>query len=195
MNIDPKAMRLIEMACVLSISLLIASVMGCIADESEGSLKTNPDIPKTMLPDGFKLLAALPEMDPSVNMTEYITKFYGEKKIEPLEISVGIYQWEAKGGIPYDAKITYIRLPDEEQALAAIDNFRSQGDYVRQLSRGLDIFGNATVNGHDALEIRHIQNSESYKYIYLWNNVNVVVLTEGNNDRDQSLQLAAATGL
>jgi len=189
-------MRLIEMICVLSISVLLASIMGCVADESENSIKANPDIPRTNLPDGFVLLAALPEMDPNVNMTDYITEFYGEKQIEPLNISVGIYQWEAKdGGQTYDAKITYLRLPDEEQALAAIDNFRSQEDYTEQIARGLEIFGNATINEHNALEIRHIQNNKSYKYIYLWNNVNLVALVEGNNDRNQSLQLAIATGL
>ncbi len=184
------------MICVLSISMLLTTMMGCVADESDNSIEVNPEIPRTNLPDGFVLLAALPEMDSNVNMTDYITEFYGEKKIEPLNISVGIYQWEAKeGGQPFDAKITYIRLPDEEQALAAIDNFRSQEDYAEQIARGIDIFGNATVNDHDALEIRHIQDSNSFKYIYLWNNMDLVVLAEGNNDRNQSLQLAAATGL
>jgi hypothetical protein len=191
-----KAMRPIETICVLSISLLLASIMGCLAEDSTGSLGGNPDIPKTMLPDGFKLLATLPEMDSNVNMTDYITEFYGEKEIKPINISVGIYQWEAKeGGQPYDAKVTYIRLPDQEQALAAINNFRSQEDYADQIARGLKIFGNATINDHDALEIRHIQNSNSYKYIYLWNNLDLVVLVEGNNDKNQSLQLASATGL
>jgi len=191
-----KAMRPIETICVLSISLLLASIMGCLAEDSTGSLEGNPDIPKTMLPDGFKLLAALPEMDSNVNMTDYITEFYGEKEIKPVNISVGIYQWEAKeGGQPYDAKVTYIRLPDQEQALAAINNFRSQEDYTDQITRGLKIFGNATINDHDALEIRHIQNNNSYKYIYLWNNLDLVVLVEGNKDKNQSLQLASATGL
>ena len=184
------------MICLLSISVLMATIMGCVADESDNSIKANPDIPRTNLPDGFVLLAALPEMDSNVNMTDYITEFYGEKEIEPLNISVGIYQWVAEDvGQPYDAKITYIRLPDEGQALAAIDNFQSQRDYTEQIARGLDIFGNATVNDHDALEIRHIQDSKSYKYIYLWNNVDLVVLVEGNNDKNQSLQLAIATGL
>ena len=189
-------MRPIETICVLSISLLLASIVGCLAEDSTGSLEGNPDIPKTMLPDGFELLAALPEMDSNVNMTDYITEFYGEKEIKPINISVGIYQWEAKeGGQPYDAKVTYIRLPDQEQALAAINNFRSQEDYTDQITRGLKIFGNATINDHDALEIRHIQNNNSYKYIYLWNNLDLVVLVEGNKDKNQSLQLASATGL
>ena len=111
-------MRPIEIICVLFISLFLASVMGCLAEDGSGS-DANPDIPRTMLPDGFKLLAALPEMDSNVNMTDYVTKFYGEKEIDPVNISVGIYQWEAEDGVqPYDAKITYMRLADEEGALS-----------------------------------------------------------------------------
>lgn len=189
-------MRLIETICVLFISLFLASVMGCLAEDSSGSSVSNPDIPTTMLPDGFKQLAALPEMDPNVNMTDYITKFYGEKEIDPVNISVGIYQWEpVDGAQPYDAKITYIRMSDQEGALSAISNFKNQLDYTEQIAKGIKIFGNATINGHDALEIRHIQDSKSFKYIYLWNNMDLVVLVEGNNDRNQSQQLASATGL
>ncbi len=188
-------MRLIETICVLSISMSLA-IMGCLAVDDSVSANANPDLPRDKLPDGFKLLAALPEMDSNVNMTDYITEFYGEKEIEPVNISVGIYQWEPlDDGQPYDAKITYLRLADEKQALSAIYNFKNQDDYTEQIARGLDIFGNATINDHDALEIRHIRNSNSFKYIYLWNNMDLVVLVEGNNDRNQSLQLASATGL
>ena len=188
-------MRPIEIICVLFISMFLASVMGCLAEDGSGS-DANPDLPRTMLPDEFKLLAALPEMDSNVNMTDYITKFYGEKEIDPVNISVGIYQWEAEEGVqPYDAKITYMRLADEEGALSAIYNFKNQTDYNEQIAKGIDIFGNATINEHDALEIRHIQDSKNFKYIYLWNNMDLVVLVEGNDDRNQSLQLASATGL
>lgn len=188
-------MRPIETICVLFISMFLASVMGCLAEDGSGS-DANPDIPRTILPDGFKLLAALPEMDSNVNMTDYITEFYGEKEIDPVNISVGIYQWEAADGVqPYDAKITYMRLADEEGALSAIYNFKNQADYTEQIAKGIEIFANATINDHDALEIRHIQDSKNFKYIYLWNNMDLVVLVEGNSDRNQSLQLASATGL
>lgn len=189
-------MRLIETICVLLTALLLASSLGCLAEESTGSPDANPALPRTALPDGFELLAALPEMDASVNMTGYINDFYGEKKIDPVNVSVGIYQWKAdEGKIAYDAKITYLRLIDEEQAENAIYNFKSQKDYIEQLARGLNIFGNATINDHEVLEIIHIRDNNNYKYNYLWNDENLVVLVEGNDDKNQSLQLASATGL
>lgn len=188
-------MRLTDTICMLLISLLIASSTLCLAEESSPS-DVNPALPTTMLPEGFKLLAALPEMDPSVDMNDYITDFYGDREIEPVNISVGIYQWDAKEGkAAYDAKITYIRMADEEQAEDAIENFKSQDDYVAQQAEGLEIFGNATVNDHEALEIKHIRNDNSIKYLYLWNNIDLVVLVEGNNNQNQSLELAEATGL
>lgn len=190
------AMRSIETICVLLTTLLLTSSLGCLAEESTGSSDANPALPITALPDGFELLAALPEMDTNVNMTGYITDFYGEKKIDPSDISVGIYQWKAdEGKMAYDAKITYLRLMDEEQAENAIYNFKSQKDYIEQLARGLNIFGNATINDHEVLEIMHFRNNNNYKYIYLWNDEDLVVLVEGNNDKSQSLQLASATGL
>lgn len=189
-------MRLIEILCVLLISIFLASFTGCLAEDSSVSTDVNPDLPRAVLPDGFSLLAALPEMDANVNLTDYITEFYGEKSIEPVNISVGIYQWEAiEGEQSYDAKVTYIRMNDVVQADNAIYNFKSQEDYTDQIARGLDIFGNAVINGHEALEVRHIRNSNSNKFMYLWNNEDLVVFVEGNSDRNQSLQLASATGL
>jgi len=151
-----------------------------------------PAIPKENLPEGFKLLAALPEMDSSVNMTNYIEDFKGEQDIGLANASVGIYQW-GKPGESYDAKITLILLSDKEHAIAAISNFKSQ--YNDMLKRGLPLFENTTINGHDALQIKDVRGDNSIRYLYLWNVDNLVTLVEGNQDKNQSAQLATATGL
>ncbi len=143
------------------------------------------------------MLAALPEMDSRVNMTDYIRDFYGPEDIGPANVSVGIYKWKNQDG-SYDnddAKITLILLSDEEHARSAISNFKSQKTYQEQLARKLPIFGNATINGHDTLEIKDIKGDKSIRYLYLWNKGNVVALVEGNNDRSKSLELASASGL
>jgi hypothetical protein len=184
-------MRLI---CLLFISLLLASSVGCQAKDPAGAATANPNVPKDDLPDGFKLLAALPEMDSSVNMTDYIKDFYGSEDIGPANTSVGIYQW-GKSGENYDAKITLIQLSDEEHARAAVSNFKSQETYKNQLARNLPIFGNATINGHETLEIRDIRGDNSIRYLYLWNTGSIVALVEGNNDRSKSLELASASRL
>src|SRR5512141_271449 len=114
--------------CILLLSLLFASSTVCLAADNGSIVTANPSIPKVGLPEGFKLLAALPEMDPGVNMTDYITKFYGEKDIGAANVSVGIYQW-GEPGESYDAKVTFIGLQDEEHAKAAISNFKSQETY------------------------------------------------------------------
>ncbi|MCK9441728.1 MAG: hypothetical protein M0Q13_09935 [Methanothrix sp.] len=184
-------MRLI---CLLFISLLLASSAGCLAKDPAGAATANPAVPRDNLPDGFKLLAALPEMDGSVNMTDYIKNFYGSEDIGPANASVGIYQW-GNPGESYDAKITLIQLSDEEHAKAAVSNFKSQDTYKDLLARNVPIFGNATVNGHETLEIKDIRGDNSFRYLYLWNTGSVVALVEGNNDRNQSLELANAPGL
>ena len=171
-----------------------ASSTICLAADSASGATANPAIPKVGLPAGFTLLAALPEMDQHVNMTDYIKEFYGEKDIGTANVTVGIYQW-GKPGVAYDAKVTLIRLLDEEHAKAAISNFKSQKTYTDELARGLAIFGNATVNGHDALEVRDIRDNYSFRYLYLWNAGNIVSFVEGNGDRNQSLELANSTGL
>jgi hypothetical protein len=187
-------MRSKNIICILFISLLLASSTVCLAADSASGAALNPAVPKVGLPEGFKLLAALPEMDPHVNMTDYITEFYGEKDIGAANVSVGIYQW-GKPGESYDAKVTLIRLLDEEHARAAISNFKSQKTYKDELARGLPIFGNATVNGHEALEVRDLGGDNSFRYLYLWNAGSIVSLVEGNGDKNQSLALANSTGL
>lgn len=187
-------MRSKNIICILFISLLLASSTVCLAADNGSIVTANPSIPKVGLPEGFKLLAALPEMDPSVNMTDYITEFYGEKDIGTANVSVGIYQW-GNPGESYDAKVTFIGLQDEEHAKAAISNFKSQKTYKDQLARGLPIFGNATINGHEALEVRDLRGDYSFRYLYLWNAGNIVSFVEGNGDKNQSLMLANSTGL
>jgi hypothetical protein len=187
-------MTMKNIICLLLISLVLAASAGCLAKDQVGASTSNAAIPTENLPDGFKLLAALPEMDSSVNMTDYIRGFYGPEVIGPANTSVGIYQW-GKPGENYDAKITLIQLSDEEHARAAVSNFKSQKTYQEQLARKLPIFGNATVNGHETLEIKDIRGDNSIRYLYLWNTGSIVALVEGNNDKNQSLELASASGL
>jgi hypothetical protein len=187
-------MRSKNIICLLFISLVLASSAGCLAKDPAGASTANPAVPKENLPEGFKLLAALPEMDSSVNMTDYIKHFYGSEDIGSANTSVGIYQW-GKPGEAYDAKITLIQLSDEEHAKAAVSNFENQKTYQDQLARGLPIFGNATINDHGALEIKDIRGDNSFRYLYLWNTGSIVALIEGNNNKNQSLELANASGL
>jgi hypothetical protein len=176
---------------------MLVSSAGCLSKDSEGASTENPAVPKENLPEDFKLLAALPEMDSSVNMSDYIKEFSGPEDIGPANASVGIYKWRIQGETydPRDAKITLIQLSDEEHAKAAISNFRSQKTYQDQLAKNLPIFGYAIVNGHDTLEIKDIQGDNSIRYFYLWNTGSIVVFVEGNHDRNQSMELADATGL
>ncbi len=187
-------MRSKNIICILFISLLLASSAVCLAEDSASPATANLTVPKDGLPEGFKLLAALPEMDSQVNMTNYIKEFYGDLDIGPANASVGIYQW-GEPGESYDAKITLIRLMDEEHAKAAISNFKSQETYKDQLARGLPIFGNATVNGQEVLEVKDIRGDNSIRYLYLWNAGSTVAFVEGNGDINQSRMLANATGL
>lgn len=183
------------MIYILFISLALASSIGCFAEESGSASAPNaliPQVPKEGLPEGFSLLASLPEMDESVNMTEYIEDFYGDLDIGAANVTVGIYQW-GNPGDSYDAKVTLIGLSDEGHALAALSNFKSQ--YDEMLERGVPVFENATVNGHDALEIKDLRGDNSIRYLYLWNRAGLVALVEGNSDQNQSLELAVATGL
>jgi hypothetical protein len=187
-------MRSKSIICLLFISLVLASSAVCLAEDQAGASTSNPAVPKENLPEGFKLLAALPEMDSSVNMTDYIKGFYGSEDIGPANTSVGIYQW-GKPGEAYDAKVTLIQLSDEEHARAAVSNFKSQEAYQDLLARGWPIFGDATVNGHTTLEIKDIRGDNSFRYLYLWNTGSTVALVEGNNNRTQSQELASITGL
>ena len=177
---------------MLFISLVLASSIGCLARDTAGTPEANLAIPRDNLPQGFKLLAVLPEMDNSVNMTDYIEDFYGDLDIGPANASVGIYQW-GELGQSYDAKVTLIQLADEENANKAISNFKSQ--YDDMVARGLPIFSNVTINGHESLQIKDIMGDNSIRYLFLWNTNSLVALVEGNQDLNQSLELAEATGL
>jgi hypothetical protein len=183
-----------NMICIPFICLILASCAFCLGEDKIATASLDLKIPSEKLPEGFKLLAALPEMDPTVNMTDYIKEFYGPKNIGPANVSVGIYQW---GQPPeaYDAKITFIQLLDEEYAKAAVSNFKSQETYENLLARGYPIFSNATINGHEALEIKDIRGDESIRYLYLWNIENIVAFVEGNGDMGKSRDLASATKL
>ncbi len=187
-------MRSRDIIHVLFISLVLAASSGCLAEDKASPSNADLTVPKANLPEGFKLIAALPENDPSVNMTDYIKAFYGPEDIGPANASVGIYWW-ATPGEAYDAKVTLIKLSDEQHAKAAVSNYKSQSEYQELLARGLPIFGNATVNGHQALEIKEISSDGSMKYLYLWNTGDIVAFIEGNSDRNQSQELASATGL
>ncbi|OPY55280.1 MAG: hypothetical protein A4E49_00476 [Methanosaeta sp. PtaU1.Bin112] len=186
--------------CLLLISLALTAGAGCLAKDPGAAASpstSNPAIPTANLPEGFKLLAVLPGENSNLNMTEYIEEFYGPEDIGQANVSVGIYKWKNEDG-SYDnddAKITLIELSDEDHAKAALSNFKSQDDYQRLLARNLPIFGNATVNGHGALEIKDIKGDNSIRYLYLWNAGNIAILVEGNGDRSRSLELASASGL
>jgi len=190
-------MRYKSVTCMVLISLLLICSAGC--QQSSGTASSAYSVPRENLPEGFKLLAALPENDPSVNMSLYINDFRGNgntsKDIGPANVTVGIYKWKTADETydPRDAKITRIELSDEEHALSAISNFKSQYDDL--LKRGLPLFANATINGHQTLEIKDIMGDGSVRFLYLWNVKNIVLLVEGNQDRSQSMELASATGL
>ena len=186
-------MRSKDIVCVLFISLVLASCIGGLAKETSGTAEGNLAMPRENLPEGFKFVASLPDPDGRVNMTDEIEDFYGKLDIDPVDpanISVGIYQW-ADPGLAYDAKITIIRLSDEEKADNAISNFKSE--YDEMVARGLPIFGNATVNGHPSLQIKDVRGDNSIRYLFLWRAGSLVTLVEGNQDRNQSLELAEAT--
>jgi hypothetical protein len=195
-----QTMRYKSITYMVLISLLLICSAGCLEQSSvQGASSAGYSLPKENLPEGFKLLAALPENDPSVNMSLYIDDFYGTENntadIGPANVTVGIYKWKIDN-VTYDsrdAKITHIVLSDEEHALAAISNYKSQFDGL--LARGIPVFGNATINGHQTLEIRDIQDDGRARFQYLWNVDNVVLLVIGNLDRGQSMELASATGL
>ena len=121
---------------MLTIHILGAGIQRRLpGKDPAGASTANPAVPRENLPEGFKLLAALPEMDGSVNMTDYIKDFYGSEDIGPANASVGIYQW-GKPGENYDAKITLIRLSDEEHARAAVSNFQIPGDIPGSIGQG-----------------------------------------------------------
>jgi len=196
------SMTMKNIICLLLISLALLAGAGCLAKDQGASASASPStsnlaVPTANLPDGFKLLAVLPGENINLNMTDYITEFLRPDEIGQTNVSVGIYKWKNEDG-SYDlddAKITLIKLSDEEHAKAAISNFKSQDDYKRLLAKKVPIFGNATVNGHETLEIKDVKGDNTIRFLYLWNVGNTTVLVEGNSDRSQSLELASASGL
>lgn len=188
-------MRSKDIVCVLFISLVLASSIVCLAKETSGTAEGNLAMPRENLPEGFKFVASLPDPDGRLNMTDEIEDFYGELDIglvDPANISVGIYQW-ADMGLAYDARITMIQLSDEEKADNAISNFKSE--YDEMVARGLPIFSNVTINGHPSLQIKDVRGDNSIRYLFLWRASSLVTLVEGNQDRNQSLELAEAAPL
>ena len=195
-------MTMKNIICLLLISLTLLAGAGCLAKEPGASASASPSssnlsLPTANLPEGFKLLAVLPGENSNLNMTDYINGFYGPEEIGPTNVSVGIYKWKNADGSYNldDAKITLIRLSDEAHAKAALSNFKSQNTYKKLLARNVPIFGNATVNDHEALEIKDIKGDNTFRFLYLWNAGNIAILVEGNGDRSQSLELASASGL
>jgi len=181
------------MVFALFISLVLASSIGCLAKETSETTEGNVALPRENLPEGFYFLTSLPDPDGRVNMTDEIEDFYGELDIDPVDpanISVGIYKWADS---VLDAKITMVRLADEMKADNAISNFKSE--YDEMVARGLPIFSNATVNEHPSLQIKDVRGDNSIRYLFLWRTGSLVTLVEGNQNRNQSLELAEATGL
>ena len=184
-------MKYVNILCVISLALLASSVS--LAQEDAGNA-TMVSIPTENLPEGFDFLAEKNASTAGVNITEEIIDFYGDEDIGPANATVGIYTW-APIGESYDAKITLLSLEDEEQAMAAISNYKSLPEFENPPYRGIDRFSTVTINGHEATEIRDATGDNDLRFLYLWNNDNVVVLVEGNSDRDDSMNLASATGL
>ena len=183
-------MRSRNIICIL----LLSSVLIAASAWAEESLTGSVSVPTKNLPEGFKLLAVQTASTEGVNMTDEIKDFYGAKDIGPVNATIGIYVW-APLGEGYDSKITLLTLKDEEHARAAISNYMSLPDYQKPPYRGIDRFASAVIDGHNATEIRDEAMTDSLRYLYLWNNKNIVVLVEGNGDIGKSRDLASATGL
>jgi len=180
-----------NMICILLISAALASAALAWAAED---VTSSVSVPTKNLPEGFKLLAVQTASTKGVNMTDEIRDFYGTEDIGPVNATIGIYVW-APLGEGYDSKITLLALKDEDHAKAAISNYLALPDYQKPPYRGVDRFASAVINGHNATEIREEAEMDSLKYLYLWNNKNIVVLVEGNGSIGKSRDLASATGL
>ena len=191
-------------SCLLLVACALLAASGCIAQDNNNkgvSLAPNGAgeisvsmIPAKNLPEGFSLLATQDASTKGVNMTEEINKFHGAKDIGPAQAVIGIYQW-APLGQGYDSKVTLILLKDASHAQAAIDNYKALSRFQQPPYKGISRFGSAIINGHNSTEIRDSARQNSLRFLYLWNNDNIVVLVEGNNDRSKSIELASATGL
>ncbi len=172
------------------IPVVLMAISACLAVGTEDSLS----VPKDNLPTGISLMAVKTASTQGVNMTEEIEDFYGAEDIGPWNATIGIYRW-GEPGQSYDAKVTLIALENEENAGAAIANYKSLPEFENPPYKGIDRFSTAIINGHEVTEIRDAVGKNSLRYLYLWNEDGIVVLVEGNGDRSQSMELASATGL
>jgi len=184
------AMRSKYLICLTLTAMAFVAVTGCLAEEKAVSSY----IPTKDLPTGFRLLAAQDSSTPGVNMTDEVSDFNGSRSIGQVEAAKGIYIWGTMG-VDYDATVTVIKCQDEEHAKIAVSNYRSQPRFEKPPFEGVDRFSTANINGHDVLEIRKAVNDKALRFLYLWNNKNMVVLVEGNSDRQASQNLGKATGL
>jgi hypothetical protein len=184
-------MKYVSILFVISLALLASFI--ALAQENAGNA-TTISVPLENLPGGFNFLAMKNASTPGVNITDEIIDFYGNEDIGPANATIGIYTW-APIGERYDAKITLLSLQDEMQAEAAISNYKSLPEFKNPPYRGIDRFSTVNINGHEATEIRDATGNQDLRFLYLWNNDSVVVLVEGNGDRNDSMNLASATGL
>lgn len=155
-------------------------------------------VPTENLPAGFRLMGVIDTNTTGVNVSEEINDFYGARDIGRVtDVSIGKYIW-GEMGVDYDAKITILSLEDDAHAMAAYENYRNRDEFRYPPVEGIERFANATINGHDALEIRdrvRDLRGVSIRFLYLWTNSSSVVLVEGNGSRESSMALAAATGM
>jgi hypothetical protein len=184
-------MKNVSLLTATLLVLMASSV--CLAQETSVNAAA-PSLPVENLPAGFNFLAVKNETTAGVNITEEIIDFYGDEEIGPANATVGIYTW-APVGEGYDAKITLLTLQNEDEAQAAMSNYMSLPEYQKPPYEGIDRFAEVEINGHEATEIRDATGDNGLRFLYLWNNDNVVVLVEGNADRNESMSLANATGL
>jgi hypothetical protein len=176
-----------EFVTIFAMAVLLAT--GCMDREE---ISSDFGLPTDDLPEGFKLIAVLNDSTPGVNMDNEIEDFRGHEDIGKVKATVGIYQWGDWGD--YDARVTIIECDSFGHAQAAISNYLSHPKFENPPFKGVDRFSNAIVNGHEVTEIRD-RVGDDIRYLYIWNDENIVVLVEGNSDRAKSLELASATRL
>lgn len=184
-------MRYVSIMAIFT--LVFLAISACSAQETSANA-TTPSLPTENLPAGFNFLAMKNASTAGVNITEEIIDFYGDEEIGPANATLGIYTW-APVGEGYDAKITLLSLQDEDEANAAMSNYKSLPEFQKPPYKGIERFSTVEINGHEATEIRDATGNNGLRFLYLWNNDNVVVLVEGNADRNESMNLASATGL
>ena len=182
---------------ILPFVLAIISILGCVAQEKVGSEPLNGYLPQGKdLPQGFRMIAAINNSTPGINMTNEIVEFYGEKSISPADAVIGKYWW-GRPGVDYDAKVTIVSLKDEDSAKAAISNYLSNFNSTNliKLPGNISLINPTTINGHDATEIGKLHGDNTIQLLYLWNNKNLAILVEGNGNRTVSKEFATATEL